>query len=405
MYTSPFSTKVSAYLLFLTDNLISGRSEAELVEDIVNDVVRKLNRMFGCEKCRGDLVGIEYRVKQCQLQRSNPSTFWRAPVSFNVLSYLHWEEFPSKCLATNFCAENLIDIILTQSKLKRLWKGKQVLQTQELPGNHRFDGIYVHSSSNRLYKTQEYSTQHRESEIIGKPLFGRNCGVNPLVYGPSVAYPPWKETTWRHYQRVSSSYCKRLRFLPKLPPSLETLRANDCDSLKTYLNNIRSIKCLQLQISCQEVKFHNGFTAKADTENDAGNELETLEEVGYSLSTSTHYADSLKLDHLVLWYTNESQEFFNKFRGEEACFEFKDAAKYSKVKKCGVCVLMMGWTVKALVIAVKEAAAMILRWEPKTNNLRDQSRADTIVGSSHLTLIGISIHLLNRNHLKSMYLS
>ncbi|KAJ4822383.1 hypothetical protein Tsubulata_019498 [Turnera subulata] len=66
MYTSPFSTKVSAYLLFLTDNLISGRSEAELVEDIVNDVVRKLNRMFGCEKCRGDLVGIESRVKQVE---------------------------------------------------------------------------------------------------------------------------------------------------------------------------------------------------------------------------------------------------------------------------------------------------------------------------------------------------
>ncbi|KAJ4849566.1 hypothetical protein Tsubulata_050586, partial [Turnera subulata] len=193
----------------------------------------------------------------------------------DVLSYLHWEDFPSKCLATNFCAENLVDIILTQSKLKRLWKGKQINQVSSaatiLPGSEIPQWFHCQS----------------EGPLVTMKL-PSNCGGFSRIFFCAV---------------LSGEEPKRRKFSG-------------------------------LTLFCG---FEN---AKGDTENDAGNELETLEEVGYSdLSTCTHYADALKLDHLVQWYTNKFQEFFNKFRGEEVCFEFKDPAKYSKVKRCGVCII------------------------------------------------------------------
>lgn len=42
------------------------------------------------------------------------------------LRLLHWCQYPMKCLPLSFCAEKLVKIIITGSKLEELWDGVQV---------------------------------------------------------------------------------------------------------------------------------------------------------------------------------------------------------------------------------------------------------------------------------------
>ena len=42
------------------------------------------------------------------------------------LRYLHWEGFCLESLPLNFCAEQLVELYMPFSKLKKLWDGVQV---------------------------------------------------------------------------------------------------------------------------------------------------------------------------------------------------------------------------------------------------------------------------------------
>jgi hypothetical protein len=42
------------------------------------------------------------------------------------LRYLHWDRFPLKSLPSTFCPERLVVLIMTNSKLRKLWNGIQV---------------------------------------------------------------------------------------------------------------------------------------------------------------------------------------------------------------------------------------------------------------------------------------
>jgi len=44
----------------------------------------------------------------------------------NELRYFHWEGFPSKSLPQDFSAENLVQFDFSESKVEKLWSGKQV---------------------------------------------------------------------------------------------------------------------------------------------------------------------------------------------------------------------------------------------------------------------------------------
>jgi len=44
----------------------------------------------------------------------------------NKLRYLHWDGFPSKSLPHVFCAEHLVELNLSRSKVEKLWTGVQV---------------------------------------------------------------------------------------------------------------------------------------------------------------------------------------------------------------------------------------------------------------------------------------
>lgn len=43
------------------------------------------------------------------------------------LRLLEWNEYPSKCLPSNFKAECLIELIMERSNLEKLWEGTLVL--------------------------------------------------------------------------------------------------------------------------------------------------------------------------------------------------------------------------------------------------------------------------------------
>ena len=42
------------------------------------------------------------------------------------LRYLHWDEYPSESLPSNFHGEKLIELNLQNSELRRLWEGSKV---------------------------------------------------------------------------------------------------------------------------------------------------------------------------------------------------------------------------------------------------------------------------------------
>ncbi|EEF40573.1 hypothetical protein RCOM_1330040 [Ricinus communis] len=43
----------------------------------------------------------------------------------NRLRYLRWDRFPLISSPSNFCAENLVELVLTRSNVKQLWTGVQ----------------------------------------------------------------------------------------------------------------------------------------------------------------------------------------------------------------------------------------------------------------------------------------
>ena len=44
----------------------------------------------------------------------------------NMLRYLHWEGYPAKALPANFSAEYLVELIMPNCQVKKLWSGVQV---------------------------------------------------------------------------------------------------------------------------------------------------------------------------------------------------------------------------------------------------------------------------------------
>ena len=49
------------------------------------------------------------------------------PISLpNSLRYLHWDRYPLKSLPSKFSPENLVELHMPNSKVKKLWKEEQV---------------------------------------------------------------------------------------------------------------------------------------------------------------------------------------------------------------------------------------------------------------------------------------
>uniref|UniRef100_A0A6N2LEI2 Disease resistance protein Roq1-like winged-helix domain-containing protein n=1 Tax=Salix viminalis TaxID=40686 RepID=A0A6N2LEI2_SALVM len=53
----------------------------------------------------------------------------------NKLIYFHWDGFPSISLPQNFCAEHLVELNLSYSKVEKLWTGVQNCQIYQRPKN------------------------------------------------------------------------------------------------------------------------------------------------------------------------------------------------------------------------------------------------------------------------------
>ncbi|CAK7322480.1 unnamed protein product [Dovyalis caffra] len=113
------------------------------------------------------------------------------------LRYLRWDGFPSKSLPQNFCAENLVELDFSWSKVEKLWRGEQ------FPEGLR-DIEYLDLSGTAIEEVPssiQFLTRLEVLFMKGTPI----------------------------------------RELPELPPSLTLLRAGDCASLETISTvNLRS---------------------------------------------------------------------------------------------------------------------------------------------------------------------
>eukprot|EP00257_Ricinus_communis_P026171 XP_025013585.1 LOW QUALITY PROTEIN: disease resistance protein RPP5-like [Ricinus communis] len=61
----------------------------------------------------------------------------------NRLRYLRWDRFPLISSPSNFCAENLVELVLTRSNVKQLWTGVQLTTVPDLSNAKNVETIYL----------------------------------------------------------------------------------------------------------------------------------------------------------------------------------------------------------------------------------------------------------------------
>ncbi|AES71603.2 putative TIR domain, winged helix-turn-helix DNA-binding domain-containing protein [Medicago truncatula] len=130
------------------------------------------------------------------------------------LRYLKWESFPLNSLPASFCAENLVQLSMTNSKLKKLWDGIQKLD-------------------NLMKIELDYSKD--------------------LVEIPDLSRAP-------NLELVSLSYCENLCKLHEsilTAPKLSYLRLDGCKKIKSLKTNIhsKSLESLSLNNCSSLVEF------------------------------------------------------------------------------------------------------------------------------------------------------
>ncbi|CAL9241620.1 unnamed protein product [Arabidopsis halleri] len=139
--------------------------------------------------------------------------------------YFHWLKYPLEELPPDFRPENLVDLRLPYSKVKRLWDG--VKDTQRLKWVD-----LSHSSKllnlSALSKAESLQTLNLEGCTSLKEFPGEMKNMKSLVY-------------------LNMRGCIRLRSLPKMNlTSLKTLILSDCSNLKEFQVISNSLEVLHL---------------------------------------------------------------------------------------------------------------------------------------------------------------
>ncbi|XP_061361193.1 disease resistance protein RPV1-like [Gastrolobium bilobum] len=183
------------------------------------------------------------------------------------LRYLFWVKYPLKSLPEKFSAEKLVLFYLALTSVEKLWDGVQNLMNlkrvhlhsckvlKELPDFSKAPNLEVlriswcakltnvHPSIFSLEKLEKlYIKNMIELHLCFTGLsalpsyFGRQSKLKILsLRGSPIESLPSSIKNLTRLQYVDVFKCQKLRTLPELPPSLETLDAGRCISLRTVL--------------------------------------------------------------------------------------------------------------------------------------------------------------------------
>ncbi|XP_011002869.1 PREDICTED: protein SUPPRESSOR OF npr1-1, CONSTITUTIVE 1-like isoform X4 [Populus euphratica] len=141
----------------------------------------------------------------------------------NKLRYLHWDGFPSKSLPHVFCAEHLVELNLSRSKVEKLWTGVQDV------GNLR---KFVLSYSPYLMELPDLSK-------------ARNLVSLHLVDCPSLTEVPLSLQYLDKLEELDLNFCYNLRSFPMLDSKvlkvLSISRCLDVTKCPTISQNMKSL--------------------------------------------------------------------------------------------------------------------------------------------------------------------
>ncbi|WZZ86219.1 hypothetical protein YC2023_114798 [Brassica napus] len=218
------------------------------------------------------------------------------------LRLLDWEAYPSKCLPPTFNPQYLVELSMKNSKLAKLWEGIKKLwvsgciNLQVIPARMNLaslDEVFMRGCS-RLKNIPVMSTNIRklcisETAVEDVPasttLWTRltSLSINKGGKLKRLTYLPKNVTdldlSYSDIQKISDSIkalhqlrnlnlagCTRLASLPKLPGSVKTIIAEDCESLETVsssLNNpnarLNFINCFKLSQQARRAIFKQSF--------------------------------------------------------------------------------------------------------------------------------------------------
>ncbi|KAK7401089.1 hypothetical protein VNO78_12403 [Psophocarpus tetragonolobus] len=165
------------------------------------------------------------------------------------LRYLCWEGFSLESLPSNFCAEQLVELCIRGSKVKKLWDGVQlhpfVSYLPKLTNLHlsyciEIERINVHSKSLRVLTLYGCSSLN-ELSVTSKELTELNLSNTSIRALPSTVLQNTKLSQfWLHrYNFIDElsddsamgSITVKLVHLAELPRSLKELDIDDCTKL------------------------------------------------------------------------------------------------------------------------------------------------------------------------------
>ncbi|KHN28516.1 Putative disease resistance protein [Glycine soja] len=201
------------------------------------------------------------------------------PTGFESLSdklrYLHWEGFCLESLPLNFCAEQLVELYMPFSKLKKLWDGVQNLVNLKIIGLQGSKDLIEVPDLSKAEKLEivnlSFCVSLLQLHVYSKSLQGlnaKNCSslkefsvTSEEITELNLADTAICELPPSIWQKKKLAFlvlngCKNLKFvgneivhllsskrldlsqtnierLPALPPSLKYLMAEGCTSLET----------------------------------------------------------------------------------------------------------------------------------------------------------------------------
>ncbi|KAK2442710.1 disease resistance protein RPV1 [Trifolium repens] len=143
------------------------------------------------------------------------------------LRYLHWNKFPLKSLPSTFCAEKLVVLSMTRSKLRKLWDGIQNLQNLvEIDLEYSYDLIEIPDLS-RAPNLQKVNL---------------NSCYSLRQLHPSVFTSP-------KLRELHLCHCRKIKSLKTdiHPKSLQKVVLWDCSSLVEFSVTSGEMTCLSLR--------------------------------------------------------------------------------------------------------------------------------------------------------------